>query len=402
MSDAARPSEVPSPRARGRVLQAVNKTFPVFISGAVEGRARDLIEHDRYEEAADVLEKGVERFGAASVSQLLLAWCLHMAERQEAALEWAVPAVEEEPENADAHWLRANILFELGRAHEAEESLWRAVELTPDNGRYYMQLAWYHYEDQEFTKTRELVEQALERAPDDAWVQHTAGRIYDHHLRHRRAHAHYARALELDPDDAAVRDDLAELLQTRGRLSAGVRVAWETAQTAEREVADLDAGGEEAAAGSGAGGDAMASAAGAVSLYEVTLRRWSWRWYEWALRAALLLNVIDWIFPTPVAIAAMLSGALVAVYAAGWIRSLVVLPPQCRRDLVGKGRRGHFAGALVRTLLVFGGIVLVLFGELNALQHLGILALIIGGYVEWYWRAAQISGRRMFGAGSEQ
>jgi hypothetical protein len=41
---------------------------------------------------------------------------------------------------------------------------------------------------------------------------------------------------------------------------------------------------------------------------------------------------------------------------------------------------------------------LVLWGELNALQHLGILALIIGGYAEWYWRAARISGRRVFGA----
>jgi tetratricopeptide (TPR) repeat protein len=408
MSDAARPSEAPSPRARGRVLQAVNKTWPGFITGAVEGRARELIDEDRYEEAADVLEKGVERFGAASVSQLLLAWCLHMAERQEAALDWAVPAVEEEPENADAHWLRANILFELGRADEAAESLWRAVELTPDNGRYYMQLAWYHYEDQEFTKTRELVEQALERAPDDAWVQHTAGRIYDHHLRHKRAHAHYARALELEPGDAAVRDDLAEILQTRGRLSAGVRVAWETAEreAAEREAADLEtaepeADGEETAAEPGTDGDAVAALAAEgdePSLYEVTLRRWSWRWYEWALRAALLLNVIDWIFPTSVAVAAGLSAALVALYAAGWVRSLLVLPPQCRRDLVGKGRRGHFAGAVARTLLVFGGIVLVLFGELNALQHLGILALIIGGYVEWYWRAAQISGRRMFGA----
>lgn len=390
MSDAVEPAEVPSQRARGRVLQAVNKTWPGFISGAVEGRARELIDSDRFGEAADVLAKGIGKYGSASVSQLLLAWCLHLSGRQEDALEWAVRAVEEEPDNADAHWLRANVLFELGRADEASVSLWRAVELTPDNGRYYMQLAWYHYVDQEFAKTRELVEQAIERAPDDAWVQHTAGRIYDHHLRHKRAHAHYVRALELDPDDAAVRDDLAEILQTRGRLSAGVRVAWETAKAAGAERIE----GEVAEAGP----------AGAVAedaeeqLYEVVLRRWSWRWYEWVLRGALALNVVDWIFPTPWPVSGFVASVPVLFYWVCWWLSLRALPAECRHDLVGKGRRGHFAGTFARTLLVLGAMGLVLWGELNALQHLGILALIVGGYVEWYWRAARISGRRVFGA----
>jgi tetratricopeptide (TPR) repeat protein len=388
MSDAAEPSKVPAPRARGRVLQAVNKTWPGFISGAVEGRARELIDQDRYAEAAEVLETGIGKYGPGSVSQLLLAWCLHLSGRQDDALEWAGRAVDEEPDDEDAHWLQANILFDLGHPEDAAESLWRAIDLAPDNGRYYMQLAWYRYIDQEFAKTRELVEQALERAPGDAWVQHTAGRIYDHHLRHKRAHAHYVRALEIDPDDVTVRDDLAEMLQTRGRLSAGVRVAWETAKAAEAAEAESEA------AGAAQGRDEE-------SLYEVTLRRWSWRWYEWALRIALLLNVIDWIFPTPLPGSAVLAGATVVAYGALWTWSLFRLPPECRRDLVGKGRRGHFAGSLARTLLVFAVLALVLWAELSALQHLGILALIIVGYVEWYWRAALISGRKVFGADPE-
>lgn len=368
MSDAADRSGIPSPRAQGRVLQAVNKTWPGFISGAVEGRARELIGEVRYDEAADVLEQGIERYGAASVSQLMLAWCLHLAGRREPALDWAGRAIEQDPEDPDAHWIQANILFELGRLEEASQAMWRVVELTPDDGRNYMQLAWMQYRDREFAKTRELVELALERAPEDAWVQYTAGRIYDHHLRLRRAHAHYERALELEPGDE-VRGDLAEILQARGRLSSGVRMAWETAEAAEEE----------------------SSAAGS---YDVALRRWSWRWYEWALRVAVVLNVIDWIFPTPVPVGAVIAGVLTAVYAAGWVRSLLVLPPQCRRDLVGGGRRGHLIGALARTLLVLAGIALVLFGELSALQHLGVFALIVGAYVEWWWRVMRISGKR--------
>jgi tetratricopeptide (TPR) repeat protein len=381
MIDAVGPSEPSSPRAQGRVLQAVAKTWPRFISGAIEGRAGDLIEEDRYDEAAAVLEKGVERYGPEAVSQLLLAWCLHLSGRQEDALAWSAGAVEEEPENADAHWMRANILFELERPEEAAESLWRAVALTPDNGRYYMQLAWYGYRDREFAKTRELVEQALERAPDDAWVQYTAGRIHYHHLRHRRAQAHFERALELDPDEVAAGYEIAEILQTRGRLSSGVRAAWEIANSTGGEADPV-----------GHDGDAYGA-----ELYETTLRRWSWRWYEWALRAVLVLNVADWILPTPEPVGAALAGTLVVAYGFGWVRSLLVLPRPCRRDLVAKGRRGQFAGALARTALALGGIALVLLGELNALQHLGVLALIIGGYVEWYWRAARISGWRITG-----
>lgn len=378
MSDAVEPPKIPSPRARGRVLQAVNKTWPGFISGAVEGRARELIEKDQYPEAAEVLEKGIGKYGSGSVSQLLLAWCLHLSDRHADALEWAGRAAEEDPESADAHWLHASILFELGRGEEAEAAMWRAIERAPDNGRYYMQLAWSRCRDQEFARTRELVEQALERAPDDAWVQHTAGRIYEHHLRHKRAHALYVRTLELDPDCATARDDLGVILQARGRLSAGLRVAWENLNAAEAREAGAEARADEA------------------RLYETHLRHWSWRWYEWALRGALLLNIIDWIFATPRVVSVAVVGVLALFFWSCWFRSLRVLPPECRRDLVGKGRRGHFAGAVARPLLVFGAMGLVLWGELSVLQHLGVLALIIGAYVEYYWRAARIAGRPMF------
>ncbi|WP_194201972.1 tetratricopeptide repeat protein [Glycomyces albidus] len=370
MRDAADATGAVPPRAQGQVLKAVARTWPGFISGAVEGRAHDLIEQDRYDAAAEVLERGVERFGERSVSALLLAWCLHMAGRQADALTWAGRAVEEEPENADAMWLRANILFELERPEEATASLWAAIETTSDNGRYYMQLAWVQYQDAEFASTRDLVEKGLERAPDDAWVQHIAGRIYDYHLRHRRAQRHYERAVELEPANAAARLDLAEVLQTRGRLSSGVRTAWETA--------GRDSLGE-------------ADAVEAQRTYDMTLRRWPWRWYEWALRAAVALTVVDWILPASPVAAWVLLGATGALYAAGWVRSLLVLPGACRRDLIAKGRRGDFAGALVRTLVVFSVIALVLFGELNALQHLGVLALLAIGYVEWFRRAYRIS-----------
>ncbi|SDL83177.1 Tetratricopeptide repeat-containing protein [Glycomyces sambucus] len=375
MRDVADPTGAVPPRAQGRVFKAVAKTWPWFLTGAVEGPAFELIEQERYEDAVAVLERGAERFGTRSVPAMLYAWCLHMAGRQTEAAAWAERAVEADPQSADALWLRANILFELERPEEAAAALREAVELAPDNGRFHMQLAWIQYEDGAFAATRELVEQALERSPDDAWVQHLAGRIYDHHLRHRRAQRHYERAVELDPANVLARLDLAEVLQTRGRFSAGVRVAWETAGRAGGEDAD-----------------------DARSLYDIVLRRWPWRWYEWALRTAVVLNVLDWILPTSRALDLVFLVAVALFYAGGWTRSLLVLPAVCRRDLVAKGRRGPFAGAVARTLVVLGGIGLVLLGELNALQHLGVLALLALGYAEWVRRAYRISQGRGRGA----
>ncbi|WP_344490242.1 tetratricopeptide repeat protein [Glycomyces endophyticus] len=376
MQDVADPTAAEPPRAQGRVLKAVAKVWPGFLTGAVEGRAHDLIEQGRYDDAVAVLERGVERFGARAVPAVLLAWCLHTAGRQAEALTWVARAVDDDPEHADALWLRADILFELERPEEATASLWAAVELDPENGRYYMQLAWIRYQDAEYAVTRDLVEQGLERAPDDAWVQHIAGRIYDHHLRHRRAQRHYERAVALDAWNTVARLDLAELLQARGRCSAGVRTAWETTRLEPLAAADAEE---------------------ARSVYDTVLRRWPWRWYEWALRAAVVLNALDWMLPTPRAADWALIGAVGVPYAAGWVRSLLVLPAPCRRDLVAKGRRGPFAGTVARTLAVAGGISLVLLGELNAVQHLGVLALLALAYAEWFRRAYLIAQGRAAG-----
>ncbi|WP_081687580.1 tetratricopeptide repeat protein [Glycomyces tenuis] len=353
--------------ARGRVLGAVARTWPGFIVNAVEARACEHIDAGRFDEAAAVLVQAVERYGPATVPQLLLAWTLNRAGRHSDAHEWAVRAVEAEPENADAHWVLANVLFELERRDEAAAALRSAVELAPDNGSHHMELAWIRYEEEDFGVTRDLVDKALELAPDDAWVQYTAGRIFDHHLRHRRAQSHYERALELDPENAEARYDLGSLLQARGRITRGVVCVHETepAPGAEDEHEEV---------------------------YTSVLLRWSWRWYEWALRAALVLNAFDWIFPTPSWFGASLAGLLLAAFAVQWARTFAALPAPCRRDMLAPGRRGHFAGAAARTAAVLAGTAVVLLVELNALQHLGLLAVIVLGYVDWYRRAVRISG----------
>ncbi|MCH7231032.1 tetratricopeptide repeat protein [Glycomyces sp. L485] len=352
--------------ARGRVLKAVAKTWPGVVMNAVEARAREYIDAGRFEEAAAVLERAAERYGVESVPRLPLAWSLYKAGRAERAREWAMRAVEAEPENPDAHWVHANVLFELDRRDQAASALWKAVELSPDSGGYYMELAWVSLGHQDFTATRELVEKALDLAPEESWVHCTAGRIFDHHLRHRRAQFHYERALELDPENTEVRYELAAILQARGRISAGVRRVYETAP------------------GPGADDDHAAA-------YDAVLLRWSWRWYEWALRSAFVLGIADWILPTPRPVALTLTGLLVGGFTVQWIRMFHSLPARCRRDLLAPGRRGHWFASLARTCAVLGGVSAMLLLEPTALQHLGVLAVVVLGYVDWYRRTARIA-----------
>lgn len=353
--------------AGGRVLGAVAKAWPGFIMHVVEARAREHVEAGRFGEAAAVMEDAVERYGPGTVPPLLLAWVLVKAGRPDAAHDRALRAVEDEPENPDAHWVLASALLDLERGAEAADALRKAVELSPENGSYCMELAWIRHQDEDFSVTRELVDRALALAPDDAWMQYTAGRIFEHHLRHRRAQSHYERALELDPENADVRHDLGALLQARGRITSGVVCVYETAPAP--------------------GGEAEHGEA-----YAAALLRWSWRWYEWALRAAFVINIADWIFPTPPWLAAPLAGLLVAAFAVQWARTFASLPAQCRRDMLAPERRGRLVSAAVRTFAILAGVAAFLLVELDALQHLGVLAAVALGYVDWYRRAVRIAG----------
>lgn len=350
--------------ARGRVLDAVARTWPGLIMNVVEARAREHVEAGRFDEASVVMEQAVERYGADTVPPLLIAWVCNKAERSEAAREWALRAIEEEPENSDAHWMLATALFALDRGDEAATASRRAVELSPDKGAYYMDLAWIRREARDFAATGELVDKALELEPDDAWVQYTAGRIFEGHRRHRRAQAHYERALELDPGHTEARYHLGALLQTRGRISRGVACVHGTTPPP----------GDEAEH---------------EAIYAVALRRWSWHWQGWALRSAFVLNIVDWVFPTPLWLSVPLAGLLLAGFVVAWANAFAALPTPCRRDLFAPGRRNDFVAASTLAAVTVAGIASVLLVELASLGHLIVFACIVLGYVHGYLRVAR-------------
>ncbi|HLU28973.1 MAG TPA: tetratricopeptide repeat protein [Glycomyces sp.] len=357
--------------AGGRVLKAVAKSWPGFIVGAVESRTRELVESGRFAEAAEVLEEAVDQYGSGTVPPVVLAWTLFRAERPADARRWALRAIEAEPEKADAHRVLGYALLDLGRRDEALAALRRGAELSPENGVHWMELAWVRHRERRFGAARELADRALESAPDNAWVRYTAGRIFERRLRYRRAQSHYERAIELDPADARKRYGLARVLRARGRISRSAACVYEAvpAPGAEREHEEVCA---------------------------ATMRSWAWRWPEAALRAALVLNTVDWVFPTPPRLGLPLAGLVLAAFALAWWRAFAALPAPCRRDLFAPAGWGHFAAASARTAVVLIAVAAVLAIELTSLQHLGVCAFIVLGYVDWHHRAEEPSETGLF------
>jgi adenylate cyclase len=111
------------------------------------------------------------RAGLAEADINLLQWLLVSTEAQPAIRAEALTASEEalklNPELAEAHVARANVLALLGRHSEADESFRRATALAPG-----LRDAWYSYARflfsvQRYAESAHAYEEAARRNPDD-------------------------------------------------------------------------------------------------------------------------------------------------------------------------------------------------------------------------------------------
>lgn len=109
--------------------------------------------------------------GLADVDINLVQWLLAPSNAQAALRAEALAASEKalklEPDLAEAHVARANVLASLGRPDEADQSFRRAIKLSPG-----LRDAWYHYgrflfSVQRHADSAQAFEEAARRDPDD-------------------------------------------------------------------------------------------------------------------------------------------------------------------------------------------------------------------------------------------
>jgi len=149
------------------------------------------------------------------------------------ALQAALAAVADDPNNSDAHYLLGNAYNQLAGA-AADEAVRRdylakavdayqtAIRLNPSHDAAYTNLATVYYQNAQFDEAQKHVEQALKLKPDDATSHYVLGTI---HLQRDpqtapdtldKAQAEFEAALKADPALGAAYIGLANVYLFKG------------------------------------------------------------------------------------------------------------------------------------------------------------------------------------------
>ena len=103
-----------------------------------------------------------------------------------------------------------------GNGREAEKQLRRAIDLDPNQLRFYETLARYFQATGRTGDMLTTYEKAVAARPDSAPLQLIVGTLYEMRKEPDRAAAAYEKAISLDPQLAPAKNNLAYLLAERG------------------------------------------------------------------------------------------------------------------------------------------------------------------------------------------
>ncbi len=144
-------------------------------------------------------------------------------------------AIEVRPEDSELLELQADILLHQKKQDEARIALKRAVELDPRNVSAQMQLADIEMKAGNTTEMLEIMEQAALAVPESAEIQFKMANAYERNGMTDFAIRSYNRTIQLNPDMAMAKNNLAYLLAEGG---GDLDRALELAQSAKEELPD--------------------------------------------------------------------------------------------------------------------------------------------------------------------
>ena len=124
--------------------------------------------------------------------------------------------LESKPDDAALVHLSGLAALLSGDGPEAEKQLRRAIELDPNQLRFYESLARYFQATGRPGDMLATYEKAVTARPDSAPLQLIVGTLYELSGDPDKAKAAYERAVEIDPDLAPAKNNLAYLLAERG------------------------------------------------------------------------------------------------------------------------------------------------------------------------------------------
>ena len=197
----------------------------------------DLLDADRFKEAADAFRRGAEREGSSqelrAVFQYYLAAALELDGQTEAALEAARKAVELQENSAPFHARVAWVLFHADRKPESIAEYRALIDRFDDDceseqscaavRQARMVLSSLCVSEGRVKEAVEWLEQVLDEYPENPGALNDLGYLWADENQHLdRAHRMVQQAVESDPENGAYRDSLGWVLYRRGQYDEAV------------------------------------------------------------------------------------------------------------------------------------------------------------------------------------
>ncbi|GHJ43799.1 hypothetical protein Cs7R123_11410 [Catellatospora sp. TT07R-123] len=323
-------------------------------------RAEALLSVGRHDAAGEVLARVLARRPDSYQALCQLARVEFERGDYAAMLAAADAAVAAAPGSDWAHRLRSMALRHSGRVAAAAGAAAEAVRLAPGNWACHVSVASCElaYPSESGVRAAyRAAARAVVLAPHQPDTHLTLGRVHAAAFDSPNAQACYGRALALDPDFVAARNDLAvEQLRT-GRYSA-----------AGRQLIDVLAGDPHLKV--------------VQHNLGLAVRAWLGRWADLAAAAWVVVLVLTMTLDNTVDRVA--SGVLAAALGAGAVWSYRRLPATMRRMVRRRPGRGEFALAMVwvSSVLLFAGLVVRAVAATDGLRSAaGLLVVFAVGRV---------------------
>ena len=124
-----------------------------------------------------------------------------------------------------AHFDRATLLLEQGKANLDEQELRLVLAQEPENGPAHALLAMCLADRERFTEAEDEAKQSIHHAPDDSFSHYTLAKVLEDRRRFDEAEAAVSEAIRLDPEDADHHALQAQIRYNQRRWPAALEAA---------------------------------------------------------------------------------------------------------------------------------------------------------------------------------